>query len=250
MKLTKLCRLAPLALAFVSASLVACGPVAPPPISTRNADPTIPAASTTAPTIVAPTPASPATTSAVEFDRLFIDMMVPHHEAALEMARIAQQRADHPEIKQLAERILASQDKEITLMRDWRGTWYGSRETPPISRVPMLMIGVISESHTMDMAADVLQLRDAAEPFDLAFLNAMIVHHQSAVDAGRAAFTQAQRNEIKDLAGEIIDNQLREIGQMQTWRLHWFGGSTYVPLTQSTSPSAPVKMVPGEDMNH
>ena len=48
------------------------------------------------------------------FDQLFIDMMVPHHEGAVEMARIAQQRAEHPEIKQLAADILRSQDDEIS----------------------------------------------------------------------------------------------------------------------------------------
>src|SRR5438874_277769 len=53
--------------------------------------------------------ATPTGTRNPVIDELFIDMMVPHHEGALAMARIAQQRAEHPELRQLAEDILRSQ---------------------------------------------------------------------------------------------------------------------------------------------
>ena len=43
--------------------------------------------------------------AAAPFDRQFIDMMVPHHEGAVEMAKIAQQRAQRPEIKQMADAL-------------------------------------------------------------------------------------------------------------------------------------------------
>ena len=86
------------------------------------------------------------------------------------------------------------------------------------------------------------------EPFDLAFLNAMITHHQSAVDASRLALKQATHPEVKNIAIDIIDAQLREIGDMQTWRLTWFGGSTYVASTPQ--PSTPNQAMPmGGDNN-
>jgi uncharacterized protein (DUF305 family) len=227
-------------LGSIALLLAACGTAGPPPIAptvSTGAQPTAPPAPTIAAAIAPPAAGSPPINA--DFDRTFIDMMVPHHQGALEMARIAQQRADHPEIKQLAEQVLASQDKEITVMRDWRGTWYGSSETPPMSQMPMLgvMPGMANSSQgtTMNMMADVEQLRTAPEPFDLAFLNAMITHHQSAVEASRLALKDATHPEIKNIAIDIIDVQLREIGDMQKWRLNWFGGTAFVGGTPQPS---------------
>ena len=51
------------------------------------------------------------------FDRQFIDMMVPHHQGAVAMARIALTRAQHPQIKRLAQSIVAAQQREIASTR-------------------------------------------------------------------------------------------------------------------------------------
>lgn len=159
------------------------------------------------------------------FDRQFIDMMVPHHRAAAEMARIAQQRGEHPEIKQLAGAIVRAQSGEIDQMKAWRRAWFGSDQTPPMNKMPMVpgMAGHVGAGGTMDMAADVEELRRAPEPFDRAFIDDMIPHHESAIAAAQAAAARAQRPEIKELAGAIIADQQREIDQMRAWRQAWYG---------------------------
>ncbi|CAG0934942.1 hypothetical protein TFLX_03761 [Thermoflexales bacterium] len=53
-----------------------------------------------------------------EFDRMFIDMMAPHHQSAIEMANIAKQRAEHIELKQMAEAIITEQAAEIKQLQD------------------------------------------------------------------------------------------------------------------------------------
>lgn len=165
-------------------------------------------------------------TSDTAFDRQFIDMMVPHHQAATLMAKVAQQRAVHPEIKDLAAGIIRAQDAEIAQMRAWRQQWYGSDQTPSMERIPMVegMSGGHAAGGTMDMAMDVESLRNAPEPFDRAFIEAMIAHHESAIAAGRAAEARAGRSEIKELAKAIIRDQEREIGQMREWRKAWYPG--------------------------
>ncbi|HEX2034228.1 MAG TPA: DUF305 domain-containing protein [Chloroflexota bacterium] len=177
----------------------------------------------------------PGETGDAPFDRQFIDMMVPHHEGAVEMARIAQQRAERMELKQLAEAIIRTQSEEIRQLKAWRRAWYGSEQTPPMSRMPMVpgMAGMAGHGaghggtavDTMDMAADVERLRRAPEPFDRAFIEAMIPHHESAIEAARAAGTRAQRQEIKDLAQTIIRDQEREIAELRQWRQSWFGSA-------------------------
>jgi uncharacterized protein (DUF305 family) len=162
-----------------------------------------------------------------EFDLLFIDMMVPHHQGAVEMALIAQVRGEHQEVKEMAAAILADQTREIEQMRAWRLAWYGSAQTPPMDQMPMLhdapQAGTMAM--TMNMAQEVEILRNAPEPFDQAFINAMIPHHQSAIDAALLAQTRAQRHEIRDLAAAILRAQQSEIDQMQAWQQAWYGAA-------------------------
>lgn len=49
----------------------------------------------------------------------FVRAMIPHHEGAVEMARVAIDHCSDAELKRLAEKIIADQEKEISDMRDW-----------------------------------------------------------------------------------------------------------------------------------
>ena len=58
-----------------------------------------------------------------EFDLMFLDMMTPHHQGATTMAKEALTKAEHPEIKSLANQIIKAQDAEIKQMADWKAKW-------------------------------------------------------------------------------------------------------------------------------
>lgn len=153
------------------------------------------------------------------FEQQFIDMMVPHHEGAVAMAKVAQARAERPEIRQMAEAIISAQDREIQQMKGWRKAWYGSDQTPTIANMPMLPE---MRTNMGNMAEDVKQLQ-AASPFDKAFIDAMIPHHEAAIEAAKIAQQRATKSEIKQLAGDVVAAQEREIAQMRDWRKAWFG---------------------------
>ena len=159
------------------------------------------------------------------FDQRFIDMMVPHHEAAIAMAKIAQSRATRDELRALANEIIEAQTAEIDQLRAWRDSWFGSSETPPMEAMPMLpgvrMGGEMMIGDRMDMRDEVEQLR-SAEPFDQHFIDAMIQHHESAIEAAESALTRSSREEIRRLAEEIIRAQSGEIDQLRTWRADWY----------------------------
>lgn len=152
--------------------------------------------------------ASGTSTASAPFDAMFIDGMIVHHEGAITMAQQALAQAEHDEVKQLAQDIVAAQEREIGQMRDWRTQWYAD--------VPA----------TSGMAMDMDDMRvsdDTSTPFDQRFLAAMISHHQGALDMAREALTEAEHGEIKLLAQEIITAQEREITQMRGWQQQWYG---------------------------
>jgi uncharacterized protein (DUF305 family) len=60
------------------------------------------------------------------FDRAFIDMMTPHHEGAILMARAELRKGQDPELKRIATAIIAAQTKELRQMSSWRQRWYGT----------------------------------------------------------------------------------------------------------------------------
>lgn len=60
-----------------------------------------------------------------EFDLRFIDAMIPHHEGAVTMAQETLSKSKRPEIKQLAQDIVRSQEAEIAQMQQWKQAWYG-----------------------------------------------------------------------------------------------------------------------------
>ncbi|GAC1603383.1 MAG: hypothetical protein NVS3B29_07900 [Candidatus Saccharimonadales bacterium] len=65
-----------------------------------------------------------------DFDKLFLSEMIDHHQAAIDMAKLAQTQAKHPEVKQLANDIASTQSKEIDQMQSWQEDWgYAKRPT-------------------------------------------------------------------------------------------------------------------------
>ena len=149
------------------------------------------------------------------YDQNFIDMMVAHHQAAIDMAKVAQRKGEHAELKRLAADIVSAQDGEIAQMKAWRKQWYGSDQIATSTAGGMSGMG--------GMNVDLGQLENA-QPFDKAFIDNMIPHHESAIQMAKDARTKAQHQEIKDLAGQIIAAQQQEIDQMKAWRTQWFPG--------------------------
>ena len=58
------------------------------------------------------------------FDRAFMNNMIPHHESAIAMAEVALDESENPEIRELSEGIIDSQQSEIEQMQGWLDEWY------------------------------------------------------------------------------------------------------------------------------
>ncbi|MBX6341169.1 MAG: DUF305 domain-containing protein [Thermomicrobiaceae bacterium] len=149
-------------------------------------------------------------------DGSFLAMMIQHHEGAIAMARIAERRAEHAEIKQLAQEIIASQQREIDQMRAWQEAWFGGATPVPSPET----LGMSPHEMGMDMDMHALE---TAQPFDKAFIDAMVPHHQGAIMMAQRILQTTQRPELKQLAEGIVAAQQAEIAKMQEWRRAWYG---------------------------
>jgi uncharacterized protein (DUF305 family) len=152
------------------------------------------------------------TTAQALFDRAFIDAMVPHHQSAIEMARAAKQAGlAQPELITIADDIIVSQQKEIDRMRSWRKQWFGSSKGEP-EEAALKALGLSPAEAGMEHGAMDLS---AAADIDQAFAEMMIAHHQGAIRMARLAEEKARHAALKNLAGDIIAAQEREIGVME-----------------------------------
>ena len=153
-------------------------------------------------------------------DQHFIEQMIPHHEGAIEMAKLAQERSKRLEILTLAKAIIQSQSQEITQMQTWYKNWYGT-EVPVNSTVGMGMgRGMMHGGMMGGQTSDIESLKNAAN-FDEAFLQEMIPHHQMAVMMAQMLLSGSNRPEMEQLGQDIITAQESEIEQMRSWLAEW-----------------------------
>jgi uncharacterized protein (DUF305 family) len=146
-------------------------------------------------------------------DEAFIDAMVPHHQGAITMARVALKNAEHEQVKELSRNIVSSQQAEIEELKAIKKEEFGT------SNVPMEMNS--KQMRGMGMMMDPQALADE-NPFDRAFIDAMIPHHRSATEMAKVANQESENPRIKELAGNIVSAQKGEIEQMRRWREQWY----------------------------
>lgn len=153
-------------------------------------------------------------------DLAFVDEMTRHHQAAIDMAKMAQDEAEHPEIKTLAGRILKTQQAEIEQM-----TALGQR---------FVDAGIKPESLGMsmsEMGMGSMDSLESAKPFDKAFIEMMTVHHQGAIDMAEVELSGGGDPETLQIAEAIGSAQQGEIEDMASWYEDWYGKP--VPETMS-----------------
>ena len=146
-------------------------------------------------------------------DQHFIEMMIPHHQQAVEMADLALNRAQHPEIKNLAVAIKKDQTREIEQLRTWYKAWYG-KEVPVMAMNDQGMMashGNMCQQMNPDMMkmpmnckmkcmnVDLETLKNAPD-FDKEFIRQMIPHHRMAVKMSQMIAKKTTKPEIRNLA--------------------------------------------------
>lgn len=146
-----------------------------------------------------------------EADVMFAQMMIPHHQQAIEMSDIILSKDGVPgQVVELAEEIKAAQGPEIEQLTTWLEQWDEPVEPEDMGGHDMSqMEGMLSEE-------DLQQLADAPGPEAAElFLNQMIAHHEGAVTMAEDEIANGTYQPAIDLAQTIIDTQQEEIDTMR-----------------------------------
>lgn len=151
---------------------------------------------------------------AVDFndaDVMFAQMMIPHHEQAIEMSDIAldPQIEASEAVRALAQRIKDAQDPEIDQMTALLSAWGESTAMDSDADHSSMMSGMLS----LEDLADLSRLLGA--DFDRAWIEAMIAHHEGAIQMAQDVLDSGANVDMRSLAEKIISGQQAEIDEMR-----------------------------------
>jgi uncharacterized protein (DUF305 family) len=166
-------------------------------------------------------------------DRAFVAQMVPHHEMAVDMARDAPERAEHAPLRKLARAITVDQEREVGALRAAAkrlgvqpAAGHGGHDghgSDAVTEADAKTLGLAMDDMGMTMEGPDLA---TAKPFDRAFIDAMVPHHQGAIRMARAQLAGGEDPALRKLATAIVTAQEREIRRMNAWRTQWYGAAS------------------------
>jgi uncharacterized protein (DUF305 family) len=144
-------------------------------------------------------------------DVMFAQMMIPHHEQAIEMSDIALDPTVGASelIIDLATRIRAEQDPEIAQMNALLESW----GKPLVPEDGMDHSSMMEGMLTIEELDGLAMMR--GPEFDISWANAMIAHHEGAVTMARDVLESGKNPEVNSLATAIIESQLAEIEELK-----------------------------------
>ena len=144
-------------------------------------------------------------------DAQFMRGMIPHHQQALEMSRLAPDRTNSPELLEIAGKIEAAQGDEIAFMEQWLTSRGESIDQSYAHTGHHTMKGMATEAQMASLAAA------SGVEFDRQFLSLMIAHHEGAIDMVEALMEQpgsAYDPTLFEFTTDVSNDQSKEIDLM------------------------------------
>jgi len=142
----------------------------------------------------------------------FAKGMIPHHEGAIAMAKVQLQYGKDAEMKALAQKIVDTQQSEISVMQNW----LDKNESSQVAASNAKEITQAYQQKAMGNHDAMMQGIMDANP-DIAFAKGIIPHHQGAIDMATIEQTYGKNPAMLALAKQIKHAQTPEIKQMQDW---------------------------------
>lgn len=136
-------------------------------------------------------------------DIMFAQMMIPHHQQAVDMGVLAETRAGSDKVRELAAEIKDAQAPQIELMKAWLEAAGASLDMGHSMQMP----GLLTSSQMANLEAA------NGDQFDKLYLLSMVEHHKGAIEMAQAVL-DSKNTLVKDLAEQIVADQTHEISHI------------------------------------
>lgn len=167
---------------------------------------------------IEPAVAAPA---AFEAERAYVGSTIAHHQEGVAIAAVARERGTHPELRELANRTVAARQVELARLRAWLAVPAVAASTTPLD-LPATLSQPADGLGVPGPASAALVDLAKTEPFDLAWLDAMITHHEAAGASAAEAASTCEDPVVRALAAEVGRSHAVELTELRRLRAEWY----------------------------
>jgi uncharacterized protein (DUF305 family) len=144
----------------------------------------------------------------------FAMMMIPHHQGAIDMAKVQLEYGKDPELRKLSGAIVAAQESEIAFMKGWLDK-HGKPAGDNAAHAQHMPAGM-AYMEGMEKMNKAMNAAMSGDP-DRDFATMMIPHHQGAIDMAKVQLEHGRDPELHKLSRDIVKAQESEIAFMKEW---------------------------------
>jgi uncharacterized protein (DUF305 family) len=146
-----------------------------------------------------------------DFDLDYANMMIMHHQAAIDMSETALAKGNDAQVKTWAQNIITTQKADIAQME----TLVKNYKMPEMKKEGGEMHNELGE--TMKIMMDKMKAVNMSVNTDKDFVMMMILHHESAVTMAEDEISHGKQFELKKIAQKVITDQTKEIKDFNAW---------------------------------
>ena len=155
-------------------------------------------------------PAGAASDGYNDHDVMFLQMMIAHHRQGVEMARVAAERSEDAEVRNLAGAVAATQTEEVKTMSSWLRAW-----SKPVRSDHPAGAHAAHGGMPATGAKEIKTLKKTTGAgFEPAFLNLFVGHQHGAVEMARTELSKGGNADAKAFAKRVEESRTDQIRQM------------------------------------
>lgn len=152
-----------------------------------------------------------------DVDRDFMTMMIPHHDAGIQMSQAQARLGKHAKLRKMASQDVIDQRKDNASMHKYLRGWKTAAGSVGSGSPSAAMLEDMRE---MDRATAKMRMTGNQ---DRDFIEMMIPHHEAAISMARTEIRSGRDPRVKKVARGIFDGQSKDVRDMKTWYRAWYG---------------------------